>query len=60
MPEPGYAVQGDPYQIVAIAASAGGIIALGRVLGDLPRAFADGRPIDEVARGVLRGEIQFC
>jgi two-component system, chemotaxis family, protein-glutamate methylesterase/glutaminase len=39
MPEPGYAVQGDPYQIVAIAASAGGIIALGRVLGDLPQGF---------------------
>jgi hypothetical protein len=24
------------------------------------RAFADGRPIDEVARAVLRGEIRFC
>jgi chemotaxis response regulator CheB len=35
-PEPARAEPGEPYGIVAIAASAGGITALGRVLGGLP------------------------
>jgi two-component system chemotaxis response regulator CheB len=38
-PEPGRAVPDAPYDIVAIAASAGGIAALGRVLGGLPGDF---------------------
>ncbi|HLI39457.1 MAG TPA: chemotaxis protein CheB [Streptosporangiaceae bacterium] len=38
-PEPDGAAPGAPYDIVAIAASAGGITALGRVLGGLPAGF---------------------
>jgi two-component system chemotaxis response regulator CheB len=38
-PESARAEPGEPYGIVAIAASAGGIIALGRVLGGLPGGF---------------------
>lgn len=37
--EPGDVSQDDPYDIVAIAASAGGVTALGRVLGALPADF---------------------
>jgi two-component system, chemotaxis family, protein-glutamate methylesterase/glutaminase len=38
-PGPARADPGEPYSIVAIAASAGGITALGRVLGGLPSGF---------------------
>jgi len=38
-PESARSEPGEPYGIVAIAASAGGIIALGRVLGGLPNGF---------------------
>ena len=38
-PAPGRAEPGEPFSIVAIAASAGGITALGRVLGSLPSRF---------------------
>src|SRR5215471_5960902 len=37
--EPARTEPGEPYGIVAIAASAGGIIALGHVLGGLPTGF---------------------
>lgn len=37
--EPGRAEPGEPYGIVAIAASAGGITALGHVFGGLPAGF---------------------
>ncbi len=36
---PGDLAPGEPYGIVAIAASAGGVTALGRVLGNLPPGF---------------------
>jgi two-component system, chemotaxis family, protein-glutamate methylesterase/glutaminase len=38
-PAHGRAEPGEPYAVVAIAASAGGITALGRVLGSLPAGF---------------------
>lgn len=38
-PEPASDAASEPYGIVAIAASAGGITALGRVLSDLPAGF---------------------
>jgi two-component system chemotaxis response regulator CheB len=38
-PDPGGGAAGDSYGIVAIAASAGGVTALGRVLGALPAGF---------------------
>src|SRR5262244_1292614 len=38
-PELARAEPGEPYGIVAIAASAGGVIALGHVLGGLPTGF---------------------
>ena len=37
--EPGRIEPGEPYSIVVIAASAGGIIALGHALGGLPTGF---------------------
>jgi chemotaxis response regulator CheB len=37
--EPARTEPGEPYGIVAIAASAGGIVALGHVLGGLPSGF---------------------
>jgi two-component system chemotaxis response regulator CheB len=39
VPDPGGGARGDSYGIVAIAASAGGVMALGRVLGGLPAGF---------------------
>jgi two-component system, chemotaxis family, protein-glutamate methylesterase/glutaminase len=39
LPEPGETPPGEPYGIVAIAASAGGITALGRVFGGIPAGF---------------------
>jgi two-component system chemotaxis response regulator CheB len=39
MNDPGRADPGEPYRVVAIAASAGGITALSRVLGGLPAGF---------------------
>ncbi|TNC29105.1 chemotaxis protein CheB [Amycolatopsis alkalitolerans] len=39
-PQLGPAGGTEPYEIVAVASSAGGIVALGRVLGGLPEGFA--------------------